>query len=293
MVTNAVEKNGIVNPVVEANKVSAVQKSAAKTEDISELLAGNTNKITDSTVKENKSISKGLLLGALVVADAAIFRKPLGKFLANIMHKSSVKTLKSSYVMHLKKYKANRWNFLDVKPHLGKSMDDLRAWAKELGIAKINIKDFNGHDDIKKFQKVLESLTSAYNKSKGRLIMPRKITLLNMGGTRVDANVTVSGAVEINKLYSGEQLADSIMHELGHINHHSRILAKGDFDLDKTLNFAQQMQIRPILGDYAITDSSEFVAEAFAAMMRGEKLPPEIMRLYARYKGPSVHFLKA
>ena len=291
-----VEKVGTVKPVINTNELYSVQKPVQKTENVSELLAGNNiaaeNKITDDTENGNKGISKGWIFAALGVASAIILRKPIKMFLGNIAKKCAIKTFKSSYISHLKNYRANRMNFHNVKPHLGKSLDDLQAWAKELGVKKISIKDFNGSKDIEKFQKVLESLTSAHNRSKGKLIMPRKITLLNIG-TRVAANVTLSGDIMINKLYTGEQLADSVIHELGHINHHSRLLAKGDFNLDKPLNFAQQMSIQSFLGNYATTDSSEFVAEAFAAMLRGEKLPPEIMRLYARYKGPSVSFLKA
>ena len=295
METNSVEKLGIVEPVTSTNEVYSVQKPIQNIENVSELLAGNNiaakNETTDATENVNKGISKGLLV-ALGVASAIIFRKPIRMVLGNIAKKCTAKTLKSSYVGHLKNYRSNRINFHNVKPHFCKSLNDLQTWAKELGIKKISIKDFNGLDDIEKFQKALESLTSAYNRSKGKLIMPRKITLLDMGA-RVDANVTLSGEIKINKLYSGKQLADSMLHELGHINHHSRLLAKGDFDLDKPLNYAQQMCIRPILGNYATTDSSEFVAEAFAAMMRGKKLSPEIMKLYAQYNGPSVHFLKA
>ena len=135
-------------------------------------------------------------------------------------------------------------------------MDSLKGWARELGIKKIDIKDFSGPEDLEKMKMILAVLTEKHNLTKGKLIMPRKITLLT--AKEYGGQTNLLGTMRINRNISQEYIPECVLHELGHINHHTRLLAHGDFNLDKPLNFPQCMCIRPFLGDYATINSSEF-----------------------------------
>lgn len=57
-------------------------------------------------------------------------------------------------------------------------------------------------------------------------------------------------------------------------------------NLYKHLNDAESQRIASHVGDYAMTGIGEFIAETYAHLISGRKLPEEVLSLYKKYHGP-------
>jgi hypothetical protein len=78
-----------------------------------------------------------------------------------------------------------------------------------------------------------------------------------------------------------------IVHEVGHFLHRKR-LGPTEYSASKhwTLTSDEVDLIKRDVSRYAATDPVEFIAEAYAAMKRGKIYSRDVMKLYAKYKGP-------
>lgn len=91
---------------------------------------------------------------------------------------------------------------------------------------------------------------------------------------------------------------DTIYHEMGHIQDMTpRCLTtdKYKFDYSKYsdelkawVDNQENMQIANRVSEYASHGPGEFIAETFARMIQGNKLPDEVLALYKKLKGPAV-----
>ena len=59
-------------------------------------------------------------------------------------------------------------------------------------------------------------------------------------------------------------------------------------NLYKHINDAETQRIASYVGDYATTGIGEFIAETYAHILTGRKLPKEVIDLYKKYNGPLI-----
>ena len=118
---------------------------------------------------------------------------------------------------------------------------------------------------------------------------------LILGDTDVMSNIcyinNYSYKYDLNAQYH------TIFHEIGHVNHLSRVLAtkQPTFIYEKLMGKTDKEdkdftklkpEIELVLGKYAISSEFEFVAEYFAAMLQGQDLPDNLGVLYDKFGGP-------
>lgn len=58
-------------------------------------------------------------------------------------------------------------------------------------------------------------------------------------------------------------------------------------DLYEFLTNQESQQAAGRISAYAQTSIGEFIAEVYARMVRGDKIPDEVMKLYKKYNGPT------
>lgn len=90
----------------------------------------------------------------------------------------------------------------------------------------------------------------------------------------------------------------TIYHELGHIQDMvKRTSAISNFDYDEKkypkellewLNNKENIDCARLVSEYASHGPGEFIAEAYAEMITGNKLPDEVIKLYKKLNGPSI-----
>lgn len=91
----------------------------------------------------------------------------------------------------------------------------------------------------------------------------------------------------------------TIYHELGHLqdvqprcfdttNNHNFEYSKYPKELKKWVDNGADMQTANRVSEYASHGEGEFVAETFAKLMDGAKLPDDVIELYKRVKGPVI-----
>lgn len=301
METNMVEKVGIVKPIINTNEVSAVQKHVQKIENIPELLSGNNNgeqhDKPEQTEKENKGFN---VFNALTLINfgfmAFSFTKCGRKFVGKIFSDGLFKVQKSSYMREMNKVLKNRAFFREIPFQQSNCPDGIVQMAKKLGI-KIPAKTIQSAEDVEKYNTVLSVLADAHNKSKGRIIMPKKVSLQDLDSVSGEANR--AGRMNLNRMLSGEDLEHTVCHELGHINHYKRAntdmlgtpkeALELNLDASKAEEFSKnsrlRMDIRDNISLYASTEPAEFVAETFAYLLGGVPIPKHLLQRYAQYKG--------
>ena len=91
---------------------------------------------------------------------------------------------------------------------------------------------------------------------------------------------------------------DTIYHEMGHIQDMTpRCLTTDKYkfeyskysdELKAWVDNQENMQIANRVSEYASHGPGEFIAETFARMIQGNKLPDEVVALYKKLKGPAV-----
>ena len=89
----------------------------------------------------------------------------------------------------------------------------------------------------------------------------------------------------------------TLYHEMGHLQDNiPRVQAKGKFkteaeypqELKDWLNNSEYMQTAVRVSEYSTTGPGEFIAETFADMVIGKKLPKEVIDLYKKLRGPEL-----
>lgn len=91
----------------------------------------------------------------------------------------------------------------------------------------------------------------------------------------------------------------AIYHELGHLqdvqprcfdttNNHNFEYSKYPKELKKWVDNGADIQTANRVSEYASHGEGEFVAETFAKLMDGAKLPDDVIELYKRVKGPAI-----
>lgn len=91
----------------------------------------------------------------------------------------------------------------------------------------------------------------------------------------------------------------AIYHELGHLqdvqprcfdttDNHNFEYSKYPKELKKWVDNGADMQTANRVSEYASHGEGEFVAETFAKLMDGAKLPDDVIELYKRVKGPAI-----
>lgn len=91
---------------------------------------------------------------------------------------------------------------------------------------------------------------------------------------------------ELFSLFSEIRIADrkpNIYHIIDHETGH-----KFDTELKTHMLSDAEKNIATTVSDYATTNSREFVAEVFAELIEGRKLPDDVMALYKKYNGPTI-----
>lgn len=61
-------------------------------------------------------------------------------------------------------------------------------------------------------------------------------------------------------------------------------------DLYEFLTNQEYQQAAGKVSEYAQTSIGEFIAETYARMVRGDKIPDDVMKLYKKYNGPTIPF---
>ena len=59
-------------------------------------------------------------------------------------------------------------------------------------------------------------------------------------------------------------------------------------DLYEFLTNQEHQQTAGKISEYAQTSIGEFIAETYAKMVRGDKIPNDVMKLYEKYNGPKL-----
>lgn len=91
---------------------------------------------------------------------------------------------------------------------------------------------------------------------------------------------------------------DTIYHEMGHIqdmvprclttDKYKHDYSKYSDELKAWVDNQENMQIANRVSEYASHGPGEFIAETFARMIHGNRLPDEVLALYRKLKGPAV-----
>ena len=236
----------------------------------------------EKTVTVLNVLSLGLSLFALT---------PLGK-------KTIIKTLSSGFrkkgLKRLKYVHKSMPNFKEIPFVKSTSQKELKQMAKSLGI-KIKFDTTPEVSDIAKYNEVLEVFAKIHNKSKGRIKLPR---VLSIKSNKKDNWIGLASPRKISFDRNNYDL-ETIFHEIGHINHYERAKAELYYpeELLKNVrasksqvvrfykNKKQKHEISQNISCYASTTPLEFVAETFAKLMKGEPVPANLKQLYARLNG--------
>ncbi len=281
METNRVENIFKITANTDIKETLSAHKPTRETENISELLSGNNAK--SSILKVLNIISIGSLI--------FFFTPPGRRFISNTF--SNI--MKASNVKRMQKVLKNMPTFTEISFKKSSNIQELKAMARKLGI-KIDTKCIEGIQDIDKFNTIISVLTDAHNKSKGRIQLPKKVSLHLLSCEGLSSR---AGHIKLNKNLNGKALEYALCHELGHINHYGRTnvdiidtpmnALRWGFDTSKTMAFAEDTSliadITSNMGWYATMSPCEFVAETFAKSLGGVSIPKGILKKYAQYKG--------
>lgn len=113
--------------------------------------------------------------------------------------------------------------------------------------------------------------------------------IIKNSGTKVSFSFNIKDNSEFNVLY----------HELGHLqdvqprcfdttDNHNFEYSKYPKALKKWVDNGADIQTANRVSEYASHGEGEFVAETFAKLMDGAKLPDDVIELYKRVKGPAI-----
>lgn len=301
MGTNTVEKVDFKNQTIITNVNSSLESKPVQKqqEKVSELLAGVDPDILQKDTVQTKEEHNVLSFAQLILCvGLAVFpwTKRGQKFIIKTLNNSMVKMRNVFYTQRMKNVVRNHADFKEVPFQCSNSPDGVVQMGKKLGI-KIFRKNIKNAGDIKQFNTVLSVFADAYNKSKGRIIMPKKLSLEVLKD--LDGEASFFGKIRLNRCSSDKMLEYNACHELGHINHYGRtnLAALGtpeqalEFGLDssKAKEFAENKKvcrdIRKSVSIYAATSPCEFVAETFAFLLGGVQIPKHLLKRYAQYKG--------
>lgn len=196
----------------------------------------------------------------------------------------------------LKKVHKNMSNFKDIFFTKSSSTKELNQMAEKLNI-KIKYDKQPDKEDIFFYNEFLSILADAHNKSKGRIKIPKVISIKNLKGN-TEGITFINDEINIcrKSFRSKENFQKTVCHELGHINFNERRkfqdtipvflgkilgIKKKDFLDDEDM----RRTIRILISEYATTNRNEFVAESFAKLMCGQDIPARLKMLYAQTKG--------
>jgi len=195
--------------------------------------------------------------------------------------------------------------------------------ATEFAKAKLGIKTFKVNN-LKSANWINEGLVKINNFAKGKSTMPQKVIFKNIhnvaGEEGVGGYSKFRNTLYINNKYFenlskeiGRDIEISeynfllnktnpksacskfsiIFHELGHANHFMRkktykMVLNNSITKEFISNKGTQKIIEQFFGKdaYASESPAEFIAETFANMVTGNKIPDNIMQLYKKYEGP-------
>lgn len=307
MATNPVETVSATLKVVTNSQASDAVQSVKAEENLPEVLSGSTSDKKSSTGKIIAYSAVGIL-GAI-----AFFR-----FAPRCFNQLRFLKGRKNFINHLQNIRQNAKNFKEVhiesaekqiiqkaKYHmnddLSKALEEIERQGKKLGLSIEGIKDFR---DVQRTDMILSTLAEVYNKTKGRIIMPKKICLYDMNpfGDTTAGSIGEDMIMMLarNTAFSRTSLQHRLLHELGHLNHYPRInIAKineraevvrigfSTKTVDEFLNNEQlKKDIAKYVSEYATTSPLEFVADVFADIMRGKNIPEHLMQRYRMYKGP-------
>jgi len=297
MGVKAIENIGNVKTDLLADDLSKSKIDTSKQENLSELLAGNnsTAKNTQETSKPKESTINKILDGLTTfnVITGFVFLLALTPFGKRTVSNVISFLIKRNGLKRLKKVRANMPNFKNVSFVQSKSPSELKKMAKRLGV-KIKFGSRLSEIDLIKYNNILEILTAIHNRSKGRIKLPKIITMDNFGlGIKGYAGIR---GIKLNKMSFD---SETIFHEIGHVNHFERgriayldgllEFEKAGIKTSEIENFYKnpklKQEITKNIGEYATTSPAEFVAEVFAHKMKGEPVPPHLQQLYAKFKG--------
>lgn len=301
MATNGVEAIQKSVPAAVSNEVSAIQKPAQKEENLSELLSGANTDTRQKSAESKAEKKQGFRVwDALFILNTALFifsfTKIGQKFTKKAISTIYSKRQQSVYTKRMKNVYRNRSAFQEINFQCGNSAKDIIKKARQLGI-KIPAKSIQSAEDIDRYNTILSVLADAHNKSKGRIMMPKKVELRNLEDASGDANKALQ--IRLDRQASGKDLEYNTCHELGHINHFGRTNVDKlgtpkhaqEFGLDtsKAEEFSKNISLRGDIQEsislYASTEPCEFVAETFAFLMGGIPIPKHLLQRYAQYKG--------
>ena len=302
MTVNAVQDTDLIKQNIDIQDVQTNSVPLKQEENISEILAGNSGQQVEKEQGEQSGGRLGAIIFMLSSFALVTFMctkrgdKFLSKYIFAPLEKVLNKGVKNKNVKRLKTLRLNRDSFNKVKFEKSNDIAGLRKMGDKLGI-KVKIKRQKS-GDIEKMNSILSVLADAKNESKGRLVMPKKVCLEDLVPTT--AGITFNGkSISINRTTSDIEF--TTCHELGHVNHYPRTIdyrsmrdietiekVYGDTTLMKDFLNNEQLQadIKKYIGEYAASSPCEFVADTFACLLGGRKLPQSIMQQYAKYKGP-------
>lgn len=110
--------------------------------------------------------------------------------------------------------------------------------------------------------------------------------------------LTLNQGVRIQFDVNNKSAFSTIYHEMGHIQDMTpRCLTTDKYNYDYSkysdelkawVDNQENMQIANRVSEYASHGPGEFIAETFARMIQGNKLPDEVLALYKKLKGPDV-----
>lgn len=202
-----------------------------------------------------------------------------------ILNEKDVKALKEQFVSYKEsdftfKQKLDFYSSLDVLENRINSFNEVPFNTIRQLLAQPNVKKFCADNNI---LTDLEKIKLLSQKEQHELIQ-------NM----FDKGVDFSLGFDIKSMSA----FNTIYHEMGHIQDMTpRCLTTDKYNYDYSkysdelkawVDSQENMQIANRVSEYASHGPGEFIAETFARMIQGNKLPEEVLALYKKLKGPSV-----
>lgn len=303
MALGAVEKADVIKTSLKPAEVSEVKQNKQNSENLSELLAGSKNvEPQKSPAKEEKSgfpLGKTLLYGTLgLIAAPFLLIGALYGVLGVLNTVWFLKTIpllarKITHLKNLKQLRINPKLFNHVSYTEPQNLQEAKKLAEKLGI-KLKIKG-SGENDLDILKEALYNLVRSHNAGKGKTVMPKELILKSFPeklGLAGQATAISGKTIWLNR-NMGSDISDVTLHELGHINdfrYNRGLLKDAEF-------LANREDIKKALGDYAATNTDEFIAEMYSYMSQcwdlaqaRRHMPEHLISLYRRLKGPAIPF---
>jgi hypothetical protein len=225
-----------------------------------------------------------------------IMRKPF-ELLNKVNHKA--------FKRRIARGKYNR-NFIQFKP--AETVEDAIKFGIDNGLTRrFRGVDINNQSDLELLNTINKALCNVHNKTGGRSIMPRLISIKNAKKSLdgLPACASYSTIMDILSVNRTKKISPfTIYHEMGHANHAlntdllkilriSEIIARGGKEAKVTSRFCYDNElctlIRTNMRDYAASSPAEFVADFFAHKIEGTPIHSnKLANAYEALKGPKI-----